>query len=107
MGAPPLDDLCEGQWSLAVSERCIGAPMRSLYQIAAVIAMMRWSTRTITPAGVPAVPSEVKLGLEARGRPAPARRRPDIRRTVRSGELPGAPVIGELVPRRDSVPVIR
>jgi Phage integrase, N-terminal SAM-like domain len=48
-----LDDLCQGvQWSNATSERLTGWPVRSLYQMAAVRARMRWSTRTATPAGV-------------------------------------------------------
>jgi hypothetical protein len=77
-------------------------------QIAGVIAMMRCRTRNVTPAGVPAVPSEVKLG------PCGTRNILLLHADAQTsgglfvaGELPGAPVIGELVPRRDSVPVIR
>jgi hypothetical protein len=36
MGGPLLDDQCEGQWPLTVSEQGKGAPMRAWCQIAAV-----------------------------------------------------------------------
>jgi hypothetical protein len=53
------------QWSYAVGERLIGAPMLSLCQIAAVRASTRCQMRTMTPAGAwPPWVSEVELAFE-------------------------------------------